>query len=687
MFGNLDVTIHKLDDEIENTISQLSTEVINKDNYNYAETIRNLLTNNIDSTSFDNSIGNNLANAPENVKRFNRYVNADEIEMKISQCGRALKVLSDSITSPDNINKKALLFLLDKNTTDEVNDEIINNLKTISDELEMEDLMHEMVYCSLKYGDYFVELCDYKSKEIPITQSLMLSEGVKKPQLNKKYKISIVNENFKPDPDLDIKDPDSEDFFIKVQIVEDINHSDSILNNNQSKNNILKENNNIPLESDDKKVKNKKDKKLLHDIKDVRLITHDPRRVIKIQSERYRMNLGYLILPVKNTDSKVSNMYSNNHFSSSPYGGSQLSSLNMVRGIDAIYKDVIKMVKKYVDTSDIAVDDKELKILLQRAIQDLEDTGKDTRTLKIRYVPPERMEHFAINTSIYFPYGEGIFEKSLYSAKSYIALKDATTIKRLSDATEKRIIHVDTTMPRNSRNLIESLKEKLKKIKYNVDSFGNIGSISSMITNFQEFIIPMNKQREYVRFDTLPPSADLRSLSDELKTFRDDILSSISVPPSYVNIEEGLSNKNALALESFMFAETINSYQQIYSKYLYSLFNKLYKFVKSEKLPKEIIITFPPPKFLRLEKEAEYAEAITRIINSYSQFDIPKEHVLKKYLSEDWDEIEDIRLKEKINQRMDPSKQQIDPATGLPMGGPPPPGIGGGMNFSSPSGF
>jgi hypothetical protein len=145
------------------------------------------------------------------------------------------------------------------------------------------------------------------------------------------------------------------------------------------------------------------------------------------------------------------------------------------------------------------------------------------------------------------------------------------------------------------------------------------------------------------------------------------------------------SNKNALALESFMFAETINSYQHTYSKYLYSLFNKIYKFVKSEKLPKEITITFPPPKFLRLEKEAEYAEAITRILNSYTQFDIPKEYILKRYLSEDWEEIEDSKIKEKIDQRLDPSKQQIDPATGMPMNQPP--GMGGGMNFGGPSGF
>jgi uncharacterized protein (UPF0147 family) len=201
--------------------------------------------------------------------------------------------------------------------------------------------------------------------------------------------------------------------------------------------------------------------------------------------------MGYLVLP--KFSSKESNPFtgppsnqSNNYANISSVGklGALLGANDLNRGVESIYKDILKLVSKYINTKNVLIDKIELKSMLNRIIQDMDENN--SKNLKIRYVPPERMEHFNINHMENFPYGEGIFEKTMYSAKLYMALKSAITIKRMTDASDKRVIYVDTTMPRNSRNMIETLKDKLKKRKYSVDTFSNLSSISTLVTSYEE---------------------------------------------------------------------------------------------------------------------------------------------------------------------------------------------------------
>lgn len=672
ILGLQDPESNKLDQDIDGVISSLSSNITNKDAYNYAETVKSILTQNIDSSSFDTNVGHSLLSNPENIRRLARYANADDIEMNISQCGRALKVLSDSIISPDNITKEILQFLIEGNKTDSLK-EMVNILENISDELSFEDELFPIVYQTLKYGDYFLEIADYKSKEIPITQSLYLTEKAIYP--NKKIKkippvtgvVKVIKETV---DELGLPDTIEKDVKITVEIIEEMGSSDyQDMIRESSSSTVLNEEST----DSDSNFKNKnKNKKYLHELENIRLIPHDPRRVVKLQSERYRMNLGYLILPTKfNKGAGTTEIYNSSIASTSLGGG-----LQPVKGIDHIYADIIKMIKKYINKNDIDVDGEELKELLKRAVKDLEEHSS-AKSIKIRYISPERMEHFCLNTSANFPYGEGIFERCMYNAKLYIALKTAITIKRVSDSSEKRIIYVDTTLPRNSRNMIESLKEKLKKTKYSMDTFGNIGSIGTMLTNYQELFVPMNKQREYVRFDTLPPSTDIRSINDELKTFRDDIVSSLDVPPVYIGLEENLSNKSALAHESFMFAETINSYQKIFSKNLFSLFSKISKYTTGQKISKDIKITFPAPKFLRIEREADHADSVARLITAYQGLDIPREYLKNKYISMNWEEIDEFIIEELLNKKSEPQEAPDD--SSMMMGAP------GGFGGASPS--
>lgn len=592
IFGEDDPEIKVLDSDIADTISTLSYIINDKDAFNYAESLKNIITSSLDSSSFENNSANSFTTHPDTARRFSRYVNASEIENSITYCARALKVLCDSITSPDNVTDKSFSFSIASNNDDSL-EKHVSNLEDITDNLLLDDEIYNIVYQTLKYGDLFIEICDYKSHEVPLTQSLYLTETLKGNTIKEKkkilkessqefsidtIKIQTENKTFKDlyktesfDPGDNITNAylEQEDKTLKeitIELIEDVNQDtldelnlirESIFNKKLSASQkILNEGGELAdyMKDSDKQEENESDKvnkindKIkdketdTHDLQDVRVIIHDPRRIIKIQSDKYKINLGYLILPIK-SDKKTNNFLSNNsnsNHSTSQYtgGGFNINTFDSAQGVDKVYDDIVKIIKKYVNSNSLAIDSEETKELLKRAIKEMEI---DSNNLKIRYVSPEKMEHFALNSSNNFPYGEGIFEKVLFQAKQYIILKTALTIKRVSDATEKRIISVDTTTPRNARNLVESIKEKLRKSKYSIDTFGNIGSISSIITNFDAYIIPMNKDRSYVKFDTLPPASDLKSMSEDLKTYRDEIIGGLDVPPSYVNIEENLS--------------------------------------------------------------------------------------------------------------------------------------------------
>ncbi len=679
-----------LDLKINNAISKMNHKIVNHNPYNYAETLKNAISDSLTSDNFDqNSIINNIMQSSESISRFLRYSNADEIVMSITQCARALKVISDSIISPDNVKKASLNVFIDGNETEDMNEQL-NEIKNIVDELELEDGTYSTVSQTLKYGDNYVEICDYRSREVPITQSLYLSECIttnKEPLKEKTFpptkyqiteKVHVINESTN-EINIDNK--------IKNITISFITDESERFGLNENLVNLLESSYEDELHKKNKKKKKKEDDEENINLEDVRLIYHHPAKVIKIQSRRFPMNLGYLVMPLEasggagNVGYYPSPMSQGGGKGSSSRYGRSISPFNTeLIGIDAIYLDLLKMIKKYINNNEIKVNKGEMKDLLVRAIRDLDDTDGENN-LKVRYVPPERMEHFFIDNNMFFPYGEGMFEKVMLNAKMYIALKTAITIKRVSDSSEKRIIRIDTSMNRNAKNMIESFKSALSKRKFSVDSFANISSIPTMITTFEDWIIPTNKDRDYIKFDTLPPQFNIGDLSNELKFMRDEIISSLECPPSFVNIDENVGNKSLLSHESSNFASTILSYQKIFSKSYQKLVSKIYKFVHKEKLDQDIKISFPPPKFLQVERDREHVDMVAGIIDTLTNLNVGlnREYLKKQYLGIiDWEEADEFNIQQKIENRTKPVDVDNAPMTG---GMGMPGGMGGGMDM------
>lgn len=619
-------------DKLDKTLEKIGQKLLNKDSLNSSDLVRDLLSKSSmtkDTSDFFQGISSNVLLLHENRDRIYRYINSEEIVDAIPYCAKALKIITDQVVSPDDINKKIIQIfeITDEKKTVEYS-QAYNFVQNICKELHLDEIIYETIHDTLKLGDQFIEICNIESNDVPITHTLLTE-----------------NEN-----DLVI---DSEIIHEDLKIPY-FNETNELLNTREVGVNIK-----ILMEKDesDTNLENPKNSKETVDLSNIRLILHDPSYVIKIQSARFRMCLGYLIIPKSENNTTNMNLFNTNNSGTQTLKQTNLyqnySGINndFYSGINQIYQKVLKHVKKHLTKNEeITLNKNETINILARSIKDVDDDG--LKNFRIRYVPPERMQHFEIYNKRFFPYGESIFYKSTFQGKLLIALETAVTVKRLSDSTEKRVIYVESAgLPRNVKTTIENLKEGFKKRKYSLDSFGSIGSIPSYINTYEDYYIPQKNGKRFVEFDTLPPAINIRDISDELKFFRDLLVASLDVPPSFVSLEENSVTKANLAQESNVFARTVIAYQSLFGKLIDSLISKIYRFCRKELMP-EIKITLSPPKLLQTEIYADQLDTIQRVANVLGDLGVPKDFVAKEYLHIDWEKVEDFKVKTALENRL-----------------------------------
>jgi hypothetical protein len=244
-------------------------------------------------------------------------------------------------------------------------------------------------------------------------------------------------------------------------------------------------------------------------------------------------------------------------------------------------------------------------------------------------------------------------------------METALAVQRLARSTEKRKIAVEIGLPRDARKMIEKLKEELRKRKVTLDNFGTVDTIPSMITTFEDVYIPQKDGKAFVDISTFNEgNVDIRNKVEELKFLRDSVVASLGVPPSFINIEENLSNKAALTEENILFARTIVSHQKYITHQINKLIQKIYDIISPEEalsILDNVLIALPSPKSLQYEREARYLSELANLIETLERIGIPKEYTKKKYLSNiDWEDLKNYEVGEKIEKELGTTKE--DPA-------------------------
>lgn len=396
----------------------------------------------------------------------------------------------------------------------------------------------------------------------------------------------------------------------------------------------------------------------------IKLLYYEPKRVVKLQSSIFPICFGYLIFPLSVFSPQL---------------------LIQDQTINTICQGILKSLESKIPNLKMdTIDTKDLVDTIKLMVRE----SDPSKALNIRYVPPDKMQHFMIPSTKYYPYGESIFDSCQFTAKVLMALETAVTIHRINRSIQKRKIAIEIGLPRDAKKAIERLKEEFRKRKISIDSFGSVDTIPSMVTSFEDIYIPQKDGKPFVDISPFDDAGSDtgRGRVDELKFMRDSIIASLMVPPSFLAIEENLSNKAALSEENIIFARTIVNYQKFFTQQIEELIKKIYRLVDPEKVDlimDNIVITLPAPKSLQFEREAKYTSDLANLIQTLETIGVPREWAKRKYLTSiDWDEVENFTITQKIDKTLKTDNIDSEEAGGMAAG------LGGmGMGGMGPTTF
>jgi len=615
----------KVDKALDKAVKDIIAYKSNSGRAGYIDLVKTVLAKSTSGMSFGSGSLFSQGMGPAALgqgRRLMRYKTYEAIVSNINYANRALTVLVDNILSPDDITKVSLDIRPKSYIEEEVSSEgKSKRVKEVVAAISLEKKLNLIIKNTLLYGDFFVEIAEPK---VALTSKSILTESkVYTDRMNK-----LVEEGFIQTWHEDVKvDNKTKTLNFKIDYTA-FNESEA--------------------------SKSKKESKKLANTS---LVLHSPNLVVKLQSSLFPICFGYLIFPM--------------------IRGVNVAGTTMEDdAVNNICASILQKLQQKIPQMGEFQDDGELKDILKYMIKH----SNIAQSVQIRYVPPDKMVHFVVPSTKYYPYGESIFDSSQYSAKVLIALETALAIQRLSRSTEKRKIAIEIGLPRDAKQAIEGMKEEFRKRKVSLDSFGTVDTIPSMITTFEDVYIPQKDGKPFVDISTFNEgNVDVRSKVDELKFMRDQLTASWGVPPSFIGIEENLSNKAALSEENILFARTVIGYQKFFSEQIQDLIEKVFNIIDPETaltLYDNVDVHLPTPKSLQYEREARYMNELISLIESLERVGIPKKYSLKKYLSNiDWQEVKKYDIDDNVEKTIDPTKKQEEEG-GLG-------GLGGGGGFGA----
>jgi len=563
--------------------------------------------------------------------RRRRYQSYQSALKKVSRLKRALRVFTsnilvgDNLMSPDDfIIKVNSVISMDQRKEEELKTQI----RTIMDAIKLKNTRKDVIYNTLKYGDYFIEIIDVNKSYQEILNE---SENIEQPAKLKIEEDTVLGK-----------------ISLTVNLKKYKNTKKIILESEAVKHNLdtffdsIKEI--LTTDQSSQKGKNDIDKEYSA-LDDIILQVHKPENVIKISIGGSR--IGYLIVPryifMGTSNSFFYGFRTASWPGMNPIGNTDRETENLLyQTSNKLADKVLRFLDKEI-IKGIVEENPELKQTVVRYIYDaiannvnLEDF-KELKHLVInninfRFVPYNMMQEFTIDQDDYSPYGTSIIDQALFDAKLLLTNKLSATILRLTRSVERRIIEYEIN-DRDSKAAAEVLKEKFKKARLMFNDQASIDTIPTMLSPFQDFFLPVKNGQRFVNVSYGDTSPTIPTLNDDIKFLRDELVSYFDIPPAYLGLEENIESKATLFLQNLVFAITVLDYKKVFAQQYTSLVNKILVLIGKEELINKFELNFNIPVILSSSSELEYLSTLSGIWDFLStNLKIPKEALMERYL-------------------------------------------------------
>lgn len=653
----LGVKSSQIDNAIDASLDKISKYSSNSNSNKFIEGFKNILqTADMSSSGMIKALEGNVSPQVQNFDqsgRIGRYQEYDSVCAKIPYCQRALETWVDHIVSPDDILKTTLEIMTDSGVVNKQDstETVKSRVNELIRHFRLEEKTKNIVRTTLKKGDNFLELVkteggknalvvlkEGKDQYVDSGYKDVFSKSYNYQDGDDKKKVKLVVEassliqlggpfagmgTIISSPNYPNLMKNQADISGMPEWSKDTSGSKGDTHDAEFKSKFDDEDKELDIEPlDESRVR----------LSNLSLVIHDPKYVIKLETQRYRVCLGYLVFPKTDV--------------------TQLMTGGVTNSVESLCADFLKDIKTKLS---LDVKNDELKVnndIKQVLLTHLSKISKN-EDLKIRYVRPELMQHFKIGSNKFDPYGESIFDSVLFQCRLYIALETALITKKINAASDKRFVNIEIGLPRDAANIVERMKEALTKKKISVGSMGNIDTIPSQISTFESIYLPQKDGKKFVEIDHQQWGGDSSNDADQLKTIRDNIVGNLGVPVPYLGIEENASNRSILTTESINFCRSVISRQQELSIPLKEFFYKAYMLVWGKQeadLLDNIKITFQQPKISPFEHQNEFLENTSRVIESLSGLGISKDYLKRKFMPYiNWDEVDKYTAGDKLD--------------------------------------
>jgi len=297
----------------------------------------------------------------------------------------------------------------------------------------------------------------------------------------------------------------------------------------------------------------------------------------------------------------------------------------------------------------------------------------DHKTKNVLKLDKNQLVHFRSYTSDsnFYPYGKSILSSAVRAWKSLRMMEDAMIIYRLQRAPERRVFYIETgNLPQTKvEAFMERIKQKFKKEKFLDPRSGNVDERYNPLSADEDFFVPV-RNGQGTKVDVLPGAQNLGDI-DDVKYFRDKLLSALKIPKDFIVEKDSSPERKAnLSQLDVKFAKVIARVQREVEIGINTIVRRHLRLREfPESMVKELAVEFQPPSDMFLKRRLETDEQKIRIVSAVKGLALfPDEYIYKYYFQLSDMEIKDIKNELEKQQE---EEAEAQPDMGMGMGGMP----------------
>ena len=161
------------------------------------------------------------------------------------------------------------------------------------------------------------------------------------------------------------------------------------------------------------------------------------------------------------------------------------------------------------------------------------------------------------------PYGTSVLEKARRIWKQLILSEDSMLVYRVTRAPERRVykIYVGNIDDADVEQYVNQIADRFKRMPITDPQTGQIDLRYNMMSNDQDFFIPVRTEDAPNPIDVLPGAQNLDQIAD-IEYLQRNLFTALRVPKPFLGFEEAAGDGKNLAIQDIRFARTINRIQQ-----------------------------------------------------------------------------------------------------------------------------